>query len=188
MIIKKRQLVLATLVLALSAAVFINWYYTRPEIEQASGTAAVTDVSASPTDSLDTDGNLGEAHYVNTDTTESKEEYFANIEIRRSKAHDEALETLEKIIKDSNSSKSAVEEASSQLNKLSASIKLESDIEALIAAKLGLDSVVIVNGEKCEVVVENGKLDSTGVLQIKELSTKQTNFPAENITIIELNG
>lgn len=30
MIIKKRQLLMATLVLALAAAVFVNWYYTRP--------------------------------------------------------------------------------------------------------------------------------------------------------------
>lgn len=30
MIIKKRQLLLATLIIALGAAVFINWYYTKP--------------------------------------------------------------------------------------------------------------------------------------------------------------
>ncbi len=34
MIIKKRQLLLATLIIALAAAVFVNWYYTRPEIER----------------------------------------------------------------------------------------------------------------------------------------------------------
>ena len=35
MIIKKRQLLLATLIIALAAAVFVNWYYTRPEVETA---------------------------------------------------------------------------------------------------------------------------------------------------------
>jgi|LSQX01.3.fsa_nt_gb stage III sporulation protein AH len=184
MIIRKRQLVVATLVLALSAAVFINWYYTRPGAEPADKNFGVTDIAGTTKDSKDTNDNLGDAEYVNS----SKDEYFADVELRRSQAHDEALGSLEDIIKDTKSDSEAIKKASEQLNFLSNSIKLESDIEALILAKTGLESVVLINKDKCEVVVENGSLESNGILQIKEIATKQTGLAVENITIIELSS
>ena len=95
---------------------------------------------------------------------------------------------MEDIIKDTKSDSEAIKKASEQLNFLSNSIKLESDIEALILAKTGLESVVLINKDKCEVVVENGSLESNGILQIKEIATKQTGLAVENITIIELSS
>ncbi len=188
MIIKKRQLVMATLILALSAAVFINWYYTRPVVESAGNDIDVTDITSTTGASLDAEGNLGDAEYVNSDSAASKEEYFANSELKRSEAHDKALDALEDVIEDSKSDDAAVKKASAQLDELTNAIKLEADIEALILAKTGLDSVVLINGKKCETVVENGDLDGTGVLKIKELVTAQTGFSVENITIIELSS
>ncbi len=37
MIIGKRQVLLSALVLALGAAVFVNWYYTKPDKVSAGG-------------------------------------------------------------------------------------------------------------------------------------------------------
>ena len=34
-IIRKRQIIMAALVLALGSAVFVNWYFTRPEMQAA---------------------------------------------------------------------------------------------------------------------------------------------------------
>ena len=62
MVIKKRQIVTATLVLALGSAVFINWYYTRPESELANAGTSIEAVEESA-------GNLGDAQYVNATTT-----------------------------------------------------------------------------------------------------------------------
>lgn len=42
MSIGKRQIVLATLVVALGAAVFVNWYYTKPDAEKANTGVTVT--------------------------------------------------------------------------------------------------------------------------------------------------
>ena len=77
MIIRKRQLVVATLVLALSAAVFINWYYTRSGAEPADKNFGVTDIAGTTKDSKDTNDNLGDADYVNS----SKHEYFTDVEL-----------------------------------------------------------------------------------------------------------
>ena len=103
-------------------------------------------------------------------------------------AHDEAAETLNKVIKDSSSDASAVKEATAALKALSNAIKLEGDIEALIKAKTGGDCVVIINNNSAEVIVAKGALNDTVILQIKEIVLKQTGFSAENITIVELSS
>ena len=66
MILKKRQLLLATLVIALGAAVFINRYYTAPKAESAASAQTGTETQQT----ADKGANLGDARYViSTDVT-----------------------------------------------------------------------------------------------------------------------
>lgn len=188
MILKKRQLLLATLVIALGAAVFINRYYTNPKVESAASDNSVTSPAAQE------GANLGDARYViSTDVKlddavaqAQASDYFSAAKLRRQIARDEAAEALNDIIKDSNSSPSAVEKAMEALAEITDSITLESDIENLITAKIGCENLVILNGGNAEVIAENGSLDETTVVQIKEIVTKQTGYPVENVTIIEM--
>ncbi len=188
MVVKKRQIVAAALVLALGSAVFINWYYNRPAVENVNGGLSVGEVE-------ETGGNLGDAQLVNSSSvsesavqTSKSSDYFASAKLRRNTAHDEASETLNKIIKDSSSDSAAVKEASEALASLSNAIKLEADMEALIKAKTGSECVAIVNNGTAEIIVGKGVLNDTTIVQIKEIVLKQTGFSAENITIIELSS
>lgn len=187
MVVKKRQIVAAALVLALGSAVFINWYYNRPTAESVNGSLSVGET--------ETGGNLGDAKLVNSSsvsqgTVEASKssDYFASAKLRRSTAHDEAEEKLNKIIKDSSSDSAAVKQASEALLALSNAIKLEADMEALIKAKTGSECVAIVNNGAAEIIVGKGVLNDTTIVQIKEIALKQTGFFAENITIVELSS
>lgn len=190
MIIKKRQLLLATLIIALAAAVFVNWYYTRPDIEATGAGSAVTTTAPDAQQGA----NLGDARYVlSTDATledavaqAQASEYFAGAKLRRQTAHDEAAEALNDIIKDGSSSSDAVSDAGKALKELAEAIALESDIENLITAKVGCENLVILNGGNAEIIVENGSLDDVSVVKIKEIVVKQTGYPVNNITIIEM--
>lgn len=190
MIIKRRQLLLATLIVALGAAVFVNWYYTKPTVETSGNTAATDSVS----DDEKQGANLGDARYViSSDVTlddaaaqAQASEYFASAKLRRKTAHDEAAEALNDIIKDSSSNSEAVKQAAAALKELSDCITLESDIENLITAKIGCENLVILNNGKAEIIIENGSLDDVTVIKIKEIAVKHTEYPVENITIIEM--
>lgn len=193
MSIGKRQIVLATLVVALGAAVFVNWYYTRPDAEKAN--TGVT-VSAEATQAA---GNLGDALLVNSGTTSPKDgtqesraaqaqpenEYFAQARLNRSTAHDKAAEALRKTIDDSKASAEAVKTATQELAELSKAIKLEADTENLINAKIGSSCVVVIGGKTAQVVVGKGVLKDQAPVQIKEIVLRQTGFSVENITIME---
>ena len=187
MVVRKRQIIAAALVLALGSAVFINWYYNRPSVKSANTRPSVEEVE-------NTGGNLGDAKLVNSSgVSESAAsgksgDYFASAKLRRSSAHDEAAEILNKVIKDSSSDPAAVKEAADALKALSNVVKLEGDIESLIKAKTGSECVVIINNGTVEVIVAKGTLNDTVILQIKEIVLKQTGFSAENITIVELSS
>ena len=190
MIIRKRQLLLATLIIALGAAVFVNWYYTKPDIASA-GTDST--LSATEQDSLQ-GANMGDARYVNSTTVAVDDvaaqakanEYFASAKLRRKNAHDEAAEALNDIIKDGSSSADAVSQATEVLNELSQSIALESDLENLIYAKAGCENLVILNRGTAEIIVENGSLDDVSLVKIKEIVVKQTGFGVDKISITEM--
>lgn len=190
MIIKKRQLLLATLIIALAAAVFVNWYYTRPDIEAAGKNASET--TAQP--QVQEGANLGDARYViSTDAAledaaaqAQASEYFASAKLRRQTAHDEAAEALNDVIKDGTSSSDAVLKASDALKALATAISLESDIENLITAKVGCENLVILNGGNAEIIVENGSIDDVAVIKIKEIAVEQTGYSVDKISITEM--
>ena len=119
MSIGKRQIVLATLVVALGAAVFVNWYYTKPDAEKANTGVTVTEEVTQAA------GNLGDALLVNSSSVSSQsntketkaqqaqaqveDEYFAQARLNRSTAHDKGGRSAQKNqLKDSKSSSEAV--------------------------------------------------------------------------------
>ena len=85
MIIRKRQITLAILVVALGVAVYLNYHFADK--------SNVLDT----TNQLESGENLGEAKYVNS-TGEAEEvskkvntEYFTQAKLNRQQTHDEAL-------------------------------------------------------------------------------------------------
>ena len=162
MIIKKRTLIIATLVVSLAAAIFVNWYYTRPQIKSTSGKVENTTIVSS---NVEDEGSLGDAKLVNA----TANEYFASAKLKRNEAHDEALDALNKIIKDSSSNQSAISNASKALEELTKAFKLEADIENLITAKTGSESLVTLNEKKINVVVQKGTINETVNTQIMDI-------------------
>lgn len=173
-LIKRRQLILATLVVALGAAVFVNWYYNGnnsiiPPAEETTQSEYVQ--------------NLGEAKYVNASGEEA--DYFSEIKLNRQKARDEALDKLNKALGKVKSGSSEAKEIIKSIDSLTARIKLESDIEALISAKLASECVVVISEKSAQVVVAKGALDQDAALQIIDIVSANTNLSADKIKITE---
>ncbi len=177
-IIKKRQIILSALVLALGSAVFINWYFTKPEASAAGAKAQETTEIGYST--------IGDAQYVSAvPASEDTSAVLNRSRVSRNKAHDEAFEKLNDVIKNPSASQSAVDAATKSLAQLTSSIKLEADIETLIQTKCGFECVVLINSDTAEIACTQGSLDSSSILQIKEIMLKHTSITTENITVYE---
>lgn len=152
---KSRQATAAVMVLALGAAVYLNWSFARQapqemtvasesvsEIDGAVEASAVLDpLEATETSETVEDlgqqtanKNYGEAQMVSV-TQDSGTEFFEQARLSRSQSRDEALEALNKALKDTTVSeeekKALTDKLSTQVN----NITLETKLETLIKSK-----------------------------------------------------
>lgn len=175
-LMKKRQLVLSVMIVALAAAVFANWYYTKPKTTPVSGD-----------ESLTVQRQEGDGSALNVDSTSVKgaEDYFAAVRLQRDTARDAALEGVKSVMNDlSGADGDAVGKARETLEQITENIKLESDVEALVSAKTGTDCVAVISGDAIQVVVPKELIDQTLALRISDIVLDATPIKADNIKII----
>lgn len=188
LLIKRRQLIMATLVVALGSAVFVNWYFTNSDNKTVEESETGSEYVQS----------IGEAKYVNSDnakteattnnataTASKNTDYFTTVKLKRTKAHDEALADMKALLKEAGEDSKGAEEIGKTIDDLSKTIKLEADIEALISAKLKCQCVVMINNDNAEVVVTKGNLNDASILQIMDAVLNNTDVKAENVKISE---
>ncbi len=199
MLLKKRQVLTATLIIALCAAITVNWYFTKPENESKEQTTSIDEAVT---------GNLGDTLFVAGTTIEEKEEsdsaeisseseneeseavsaedYFSSAKLKRQNTYDETIDNIQKILNDESIDKSQKNEISVMLSDYQSDMKMQTDAENLITAKTGSECLVVINGDECQVVLEKNTLTDTIILQITEIIEKNANIFSENLTIIEL--
>ena len=179
----KRQIVLAALILALGAAVYLNWQFT-----------SVTPVVEETAASTSSEGELGVAQLVNnsyietvTDeassaTPTTMNSKLSEARVERQSARDEALDMIDDILadvdSDSDAKKLAIEEASA----IAQNMVKETNIESVIKAKGVTDAVVIINSDNCSVIVD--KLGDNALI-IQDVITTQTEISSDKINIVE---
>jgi len=185
----KRQVILAALVVALGAAVYLNWQFAGGNTVQMAGTTA-------------SEKELGQAQLVNADpstssvadsseemtpsSTASSSDSFTQARLTRQKARDQAVELLEKVTSDVSSSEDAKKEAVTQAAQIAQNIQQENNAENLIKAKGFSDCVVYLQNGTCNVVVSKGDKEmSEAVMLIKDIVVGQTGVTYDKIKIIE---
>lgn len=183
-IIGKRQIMLAVMVVALGAAVYLNWHFSK-----TSGVASYnfSDTAASSS------ANIGDAVFVNSpsDTpvnSSQSDDYFSTARNNRQKARDEALEIYKDITGNVKSDKDSVNSATEAAAALARNAEKEANIESLVKAKGFEECVAVINGSEINVIVKSEKLLQSDAVQIKDIAAGVTGFKTENIKIIEING
>lgn len=195
----KRQLVIAALVVALGAAVYLNWQFSgtdsvavdssssEPAKQLGQTTYVNTEVSVSSENSENSKDNADvNANTENSSLTKEQQEYFANERINRSQAQEKAIESLSDIIESAGSSETAKSDAVKSAEKLAVSIKAESDIEAEIKSKGFADCIVSINNDSCSVIVAKGNLTDATAITIKDIVNRQGGIDFDKINVSEI--
>lgn len=190
MIFKSKQVLTATLIIALGAALAVNWYYRN--------TAELSD-DTTMQDVVEISGNLGDSLYVAgttavvTDNEAAKDEnktdsdmYFADAKLKRTQSHDKITDEINKLSQNENLDKEAQNKVLTLLTDYKDVLKSETDCENLISAKTSKECIVIINNGECQVILEKNTLDDLVILQISEIIEKNAKISSENLTIIEL--
>ena len=197
-----RRATAITLAAALVVAVYLNWQYARTgtelETEAVQVSAGVTEEAAAPTAITDglmteaeavssTNKNYGEAQLVSV-ANDSGSKFFEEARLKREKAHDEALDTIQKTLKSSGLSadekKSYAQELTGNLEDLNA----ENEIETLVRAKGFADCLCFLQSGRADLTVmtSGDALTAAQVAQIRDIVLSKSSVTAQNITVVEV--
>jgi stage III sporulation protein AH len=192
----KKNAVLATVVLFVCVALYLNWSYDKGEAANAEADAeAKADSSAiigiSPTDDEDgaaddTSSGNGEASAGDTDKTENP--YFASARLNRQTARDSSLELLRESSTNASVSQEVRDDAAEAINLLAAYAITEAEIENLVVSKGFNDCVAFIDEDGIEVVVSvpGEGLDSDDVAKILDIVIAETGYTAEQVHVVEV--
>ena len=179
MILGKKQIVLASLVLVLSAAIYLNYTFSQTGQPYDITTAAGVSEGTSPE-------TYGEAQLTGASTDSTAAEYFAEARLERQKNRDEAVETLASTLENADLSDEEKELATAKALEVSRQMESEANIETLVKAKGFADCLAIVSDDSVKVVVQTEGLSAEEAAQIKNIILEETDVLVENVTVGEV--
>ena len=172
----RKQALLASLVMILGIAVFVNWYYTGPDNSKKADKVVSDDSSDINT------ANLGDAIYV--DSSDVNNEYFASAKLSRDESYDEAVAVLKQVVSASDVDADSVKTAADSISSMTERKLAQVNIENLVKAKTGSECIAVISDDSAEIIIKKSALSDDVILQIKEIVLHNTNISAEKITII----
>ncbi len=198
-----RKATAITLAAALVVAVYLNWQYARTGVSleedavQVAASAEATDetVSAPILDGLMTEAeavsgankNYGEAQLVSV-SNNSGSKFFEEARLKRTKAHDEAMDTIQKTLKSASLSAEEKKTYTQQLTGNLEDLNAENEIETLVKAKGFADCLCFLQSGRADLTVmtSGDALTAAQVAQIRDIVLSKSNVTAQNITIVEV--
>jgi len=172
--LKKKHIAVASMVLMLSGAVYVNYLYAAGDMEGF----------------LETGKNYGDSILVegtaNEEVTDSAA-YFSEARVSRQQSRDEAVATIENLYGVAENDSEQVSVLAEKAGEIAANMELENKIETMIKGKGFEDCIVYISGEYADVMVKTEGLLPTEAAVIKEAIIQETSVPVENISIVEVN-
>jgi len=178
--IRKRHIALASLMLALGVAVYVNWQISPPDTSKSSK-------------------ELGKATYVNSNVdatmderkadnlsslTKEQQNYFSAARLERDKASDEAKELAMEALKLAESDEDSKEEALAQLANIEKRLMNQTSVENILVAKGFEQCICALSEDSVTVIVPQNKITDNSSLIIKDAVAEVCNVPFENISIV----
>lgn len=189
--IGKKQIVLASLVLALGAAVYLNWQFSDNDLLQTSAGGTIgeaqlvnnqSDESVKNDDKDDKNGDSSNNGDSSSDKA-SADKYFADVRTQRQKSQDEALDKAEDILGAVSSDEAAKAKALESAKQIADIYQQQTNIESLIKAKGFSDCVAFIQNGECSIVLKKSEMNDGTNLVIKDIVNGQSGIEVERIKI-----
>ena len=165
MVLKKKEIIAASLVVLIGVAGYLNWSY-QDTIRVQDGESYV-----------ETGKKLGEAQYVSSDTV-AEETSTDNAEQNDSEQAEETAVTED----DADIRKKAGDKILEEAN----NVQKESEIESIAQSKGYSEICVYVDGSEANIMVRKDGFSDEDVVKLTSIATEQLKISAQNIKIVEV--
>lgn len=205
MILKRKEIIAAALVVMIGVAGYLNWSYQD--------TIRVTDGETYS----ETGKKLGEAQYVSTtkndedaDKADSKDDkkddkkaekknnqtddqtkstsadYFTEARLEKESSRSKSLEILNQTAANESFDADIRQKAQNQILKMAEDVEKESMIEKVAQAKGYQEVAVYIDGDSVKLIVKKDSLNEQDVAKLKDIIVEQTGISPQNIKIVEM--
>ena len=201
----KRNAVVATVLLFVCAAVYLNWRYAGDVGADAApaGTQSLSATQENKDAAPEKDGGvttkvLGDAALVGGEVVPSEGltgvsgevsagNYFDTARLSRQQSRDNALALLREASTQESADQAALDEANRAIQTLAGYTMLESQIENLVVAKGYADCVAFMgeNGVSIVVAAAEDGLQTEDAAKIMDIVLSETDYKADQIKIME---
>ena len=155
---QKKYVIAASLVLALGAAVYVNWQFTT------NNNTSVKEQTAAQ--------------------SKEQQSYFAAERTKRQSTQDKILDEAKEIFNLENADEADVSEAQKNVEKVLKSFTIQDSIESIIKAKGFSDCLCYISDEGVSVIVPESELNDNSVLVIDDAVVSHYDVAYENISIV----
>ena len=170
--IGKRNIIIACAVLLIGVAVLMNFI-----LFSGANKDDGYDGYDQPSGSVSDDANKNDATDVSA--------YFSATQISRQRARDEALEVLQAVVENVDSTEAMKNEALAEIAVIADEIQKEANIESLITAKGFEACVAVINNDTASIVVKADDLQAAQIAQINAIVYEQAGILPSAVTIIK---
>lgn len=196
MVLKRKEIVAASLVLLIGIAGYLNWSY-QDSIQVTDGESYI-----------ETGKKLGEAEYVSTveegvEDTSNKEEkteeaaqvevvndndggFFEQARIDRESARSQSMEILNNTAANEEFDEEIRKKAGEKILQISSDIENENAIESIAQSKGYSEICAYINDNMARIMVRKEGFSSQDVVKITDIATETLNLSANSIKIVEV--
>ena len=199
MVLKKKEIIAASLVVLIGVAGYLNWSY-QDTIRVQDGESYV-----------ETGKKLGEAQYVSSDTvaeetstdngeqaTDSQESnvtvetasdsgnYFEQAKMNKETSRSKSLEILNQTAENESFDADIRKKAGDKILEEANNVQKESEIESIAQSKGYSEICVYVDGNEANIMVRKDGFSDEDVVKLTSIATEQLEISAQNIKIVEV--
>ena len=182
----KRNAIVATVLLFVCAAVYLNWRYAGNVAEQMEQSEQGGEEGRSTR-------VLGEAALVGGEVVDAQDpavsvsSYFDTARLSRQQSRDNAISLLREAGEQENVDQSVLDEANYAIQTLAGYTMQEAQIENLVVAKGYADCVTFMSENGISIVVSTSEdgLQTEDVAKITDIVLSETDYRADQIKIME---
>lgn len=180
--IQRKHVVLASLVLALGAAVYINWQMSAsPDNMKSKELGKATYVNSNISATVDEANNS-----LVTSLTKEQQNYFSDARLNRDKTADEVKNIALEALSLAESDEDTKELALAQLAELEETLMNQVTVENTLIAKGFSDCVCSVSDNSVTVIVPEGEMTDNSSLIIKDAVSDVCDIPFDSISVITI--
>ncbi len=180
--IQRKHVVLASLVLALGAAVYINWQMSAsPDNTKSKELGKATYVNSNISATVDEANNS-----LITSLTKEQQNYFSNARLNRDKTADEVKNIALEALSLAESDEDTKELALAQLAELEETLMNQVTVENTLVAKGFSDCVCSISDSSATVIVPEGEMTDNSSLIIKDAVSDVCDIPFDSISVVTI--